>query len=267
MRLPRISMTSVFLSLFVIFGSLNDAHAIPAFARKYGLRCSACHLAWPVLNDFGWRFKDNGYQLMNERDAPIWQHPAYWPVTFRITPDWHRESNDKQPIDTPAGPNTSVATITQHGFDLSGLDILTGGTLEKNISFLVTPSADSTATFHFESVWARFDNLLHTTWVNIKMGKFELDNFLSEKRILGLSNNGGFYQNYHFAPPGDNNMWAQIGDNQLGLEWQGHSLNDHTRASASVFSSSDGNVNLVNANTYSGYFTLSQAFDAGGLDL
>ena len=139
---------------------------------------------------------------MNDRDAPIWQHPAYWPVTFRITPNWRRESNDKQPIDTTAGSNTGVATITQHGFDLSGLDILTGGTLDKNISFLLTPSADSTATFHFESAWARFDNLLHSTWLNIKMGKFELDNFLSEKRILGLSNNGGFYQNYHFAQIG-----------------------------------------------------------------
>jgi len=27
--------------------------AIPAFARKYGLACSACHTAWPELNNFG----------------------------------------------------------------------------------------------------------------------------------------------------------------------------------------------------------------------
>ena len=27
--------------------------AIPAFARKYGLPCSACHTAWPELNNFG----------------------------------------------------------------------------------------------------------------------------------------------------------------------------------------------------------------------
>ncbi len=33
---------------------------IPAFARKYGLRCSACHTVWPELNAFGQRFKDNG---------------------------------------------------------------------------------------------------------------------------------------------------------------------------------------------------------------
>ena len=45
-----------------------------------------------MLNFFGQKFKDNGYQLMNDRDAPIWQNPGYWPVTFRITPIWHRVS-------------------------------------------------------------------------------------------------------------------------------------------------------------------------------
>ena len=32
---------------------------------------------------------------MNDRDAPIWQNPGYWPVTFRITPIWHRVSTGK----------------------------------------------------------------------------------------------------------------------------------------------------------------------------
>ena len=63
------------LSIFFL-SSVNQAHALPAFARKYGLRCSACHEAWPMLNYFGQKFKDNGYQLMNDRDAPIWQNPA-----------------------------------------------------------------------------------------------------------------------------------------------------------------------------------------------
>ncbi len=84
----------------------------PRSLRKYGLRCSACHEAWPMLNYFGQKFKDNGYQLMNDRDAPIWQNPGYWPVTFRITPFWHRESKDKVQIDTPAGPSTGQAQIT-----------------------------------------------------------------------------------------------------------------------------------------------------------
>src|SRR5271167_3852116 len=78
-------------------------HAIPAFARKYGMPCSACHLAWPMLSPFGQAFKDNGYQLGNDRDAPIYQSPAYWPVTFRITPIWHRENQSRAAVDGPAG--------------------------------------------------------------------------------------------------------------------------------------------------------------------
>ena len=92
------------LFLFFLLCSVSDANAIPAFARKYGLRCSACHEAWPMLNYFGQKFKDNGYQLMNDRDAPIWQNNGYWPVTMRITPNWHRESTNKVAIDTGAGP-------------------------------------------------------------------------------------------------------------------------------------------------------------------
>ncbi len=33
----------------------GKVYAIPAFARKYGMPCSACHEAWPKLNNFGQR--------------------------------------------------------------------------------------------------------------------------------------------------------------------------------------------------------------------
>ena len=69
--------SSVFLASLILSFAVGDAHALPAFARKYGLRCSACHEAWPMLNYFGQKFKDNGYQLMNDRDAPIWQNNGY----------------------------------------------------------------------------------------------------------------------------------------------------------------------------------------------
>jgi hypothetical protein len=242
------------------------ANALPAFARKYGLRCSACHESWPMLNYFGQKFKDNGYQLMNDRDAPIWQNPSYWPVTFRITPIWHRVSTGKVLVDSPAGPDTAIKRITKSGFDLSGLDFHTGGTLEKNISFYVLPSSDNTASFHFETVMARLDNLFGSPWLNIKLGKFELDNLLSEKRILTLTANGGIYQLYHFIPQGDGNIWGQIGANQLGVELMGHSYNDRTRYSAALLSSNNGQVSLpYGSNSYSGFFTASQAFDVGKL--
>src|SRR5579859_3509372 len=111
--------------VFLILSTGQSANALPAFARKYGLRCSACHESWPMLNYFGQKFKDNGYQLMNDRDAPIWQNPGYWPVTFRIVPIWHRVSTGKVAVDTYSGGavnGSAVHRVTTSGFDLSGLD-------------------------------------------------------------------------------------------------------------------------------------------------
>jgi hypothetical protein len=263
-KLPRTSsiLAAAFALVSLILSACQPASAFPAFARKYGLRCSACHESWPMLNYFGQKFKDNGYQLMNDRDAPIWQNPAYWPVTFRFTPFWSRESTNKVAVDTPAGQQRFTTT----GFNLGGLDILSGGTLDKNFSVLFVPSSDETGAFHFESANVRFDNLANSPWLNVKVGKFELDSFISEKRELTLSANGATYQLFHFIPVGDGNVFGQLGDNQLGVEWMGHSFDDRTRLSVSVFSSVDGNVDLpYGQNAYTWFAAGSQAFSAGKL--
>src|SRR5271167_4012557 len=260
---PLLASAFAFSTFLLVFlGSTTPGQAIPAFARKYGLPCSACHEAWPMLNTFGQTFKDNGYQLMNDRDSPIWQNPSYWPATFRMTPNWHRESTSQVAIDTPSGGQVPEE-VTTNGFDLSGLDLHTGGTLYKNYSFYLLPSSDPTGAFHFETVMARIDNIGNSPWFNFKLGKFELDNIISEKRILTLSNNGGYYVLYHYIPYGDSNYFGQMGDNQLGAELMGHSANDRTRYSVSLLSSNDGNVGLPTKNAYSAFITASQAFDAG----
>ena len=93
-----------------------------------------------MLNWFGQQFKDNGYQMGNDRDAPIFQSPAYWPATFRITPNWSRNSTDKVAVDGSNGPSANEAKVTTNGFNWSGLDFHTAGTLANNFSFYVLPS-------------------------------------------------------------------------------------------------------------------------------
>jgi len=239
--------------ILVLLGAAQPAYtlppiqkvaAIPAFARKYGLPCSACHTAWPELNYFGLAFRDRGYQMGNDRDSPIWQDPSYWPVTARITPNWHWENTSHQLTDeVTEAPGT---TVTQSGFDLSGMDLWLTGTLFKNISFSILPTTDNTATWHFENAFVRFDNLAGSEWLNVKVGHFELDNLISEKRFLFLSANGGLYQNYHFIPAGDSNNFG-IGDNQSGVEVQGHSANSYTRYTVAFLSSNEGGVGLTSS--------------------
>src|SRR6202048_5190962 len=93
-RLYSMASSIAFASLLaaLMLADSQSARAIQACARRYGMPCSACHEAWPKLNNFGQVFKDNGYQLGNDRDAPIFHEPAYWPVSFRMTPNWHREN-------------------------------------------------------------------------------------------------------------------------------------------------------------------------------
>jgi len=279
-RLTR-PATALLYSCFLLTITLFNCHptsAIPAFARKYGMPCSACHEAWPKLSPFGQQFKDNGYQMGNDRDAPIFQNPAYWPIALRITPNWHLETFNNAVVDGTGGPNSAVENYKTQGFDYTGMDILTAGTLAKDFSFLLVPSSDETGAFHFESVNLRFSNILNSSWFNIKVGKFELDNLQSEKRIMTLSSNGGFYQNYHFQPlvqPGvpEASYTFGIGDNQIGIEWMGHSKNDRTRVSASLLNGTDGNPDFITGNggaagrAYSGFFAASQAFEIGNLGL
>ncbi len=249
--------------------AVHRTAAIPAFARKYNMPCSACHTAWPELNAFGQRFKDRGYQLGNDRDSPIWVNPSYIPFAIRTTPGWRMERTTDQPVDaTPGDPGSGVAvrTITQSGFDISGADLLMLGTLYKDISFGFVPTVEDGEGVGIEAAFVRFDNLLGSSWANLKVGKFEMDNMLSEKRGMMLSSNGAFYQSYHFVPVGDGTDFG-LGDNQIGAEWQGHSDNSYTRFSVAVLSGTDGVPGLVGGKGYDGALMLSQAFDAGRLGL
>ena len=245
-----------------------SVRAIPAFARKYGLPCSACHTAWPELNNFGQVFRDNGYQLGNERDSPHLAEsllfPNYLPHDSELASRVYQPTASRR--DSRRRQYANQRKRDQHGFDLSGFDLWTAGTLYKNISFSLLPSSDSTGAFHFENAFVRFDNLFKSPWLNLKVGKFELDNLISEKRFLFLSGNGGLYQLYHFVPAGDTNDFG-LGDNQLGIALEGHSANSYTRYSVSVLSSNEGNVGLPSNRGYDTYLTFSQAFQTGKLGL
>ena len=256
--------------LMMILAAVRPASALPAFARKYGLPCSSCHEAWPKLNNFGQVFRDNGYQLGNDRDSPIYQSASYFPIMFRVKLGWHLETNDPVPTDiVPGDPGSGTVNekITTSGFDISGVDIFAAGTLYKNISFGVQPFIDNTGNVHLETYFVRFDNLLNSRWLNVELGKFELDTLISQKRILTSSDNGGFYRNYFFRPPGDNNSFGGIGTSQLGVEVLGHSRNSYTRYSFSVLSNNNGNVGLPSSSAYDIYADFTQGFEVPGLGL
>jgi hypothetical protein len=64
----RLQITGLCLAL----GLTSTAHAIPAFARKYGTSCQTCHTVYPKLNPFGEAFRRNGYRFPGV-DSDYWK--------------------------------------------------------------------------------------------------------------------------------------------------------------------------------------------------
>jgi hypothetical protein len=81
----------------------------------------------------------------------------------------------------------------------AGLDFHTGGTLAKEYFVLRTAVFGQHGSVPLRiGLGAPRQSVREQSWINIKLGKFELDNLLSEKRILTLTNVAGVYANYHF---------------------------------------------------------------------
>lgn len=235
------------------------AEAFPAFARKYGLRCTACHEAWPVLNDFGRAFRDNGYQLHLGKDDPTTTPPGYIPWAIRITP--HYEFNSATHQDTDQG----TKTLKSGGVAGVGIDLLTGGTLGKHASFLVVPTGFTEEDgVTLESAWVRFNDIGGSSWLNLKLGKHEVDLPRSGHRPWNLTGTGYLIYGYH--SPGSLSLY-DMGENQRGIEWVGHDRGSLNRASVSVFNveESPGSRNAFDTPGVYFHATHEWLFDGYGL--
>jgi hypothetical protein len=62
-RLLAIFATIAFMSLLILSGVVGEqpSHALPVYARQYGVECATCHSAVPALNSFGMAFQANHF--------------------------------------------------------------------------------------------------------------------------------------------------------------------------------------------------------------
>ena len=59
---------SVALFILILFVSASASHAVPAFSRKEGVQCAACHSAFPALNQLGRTYKLQGYRFSEQQN-------------------------------------------------------------------------------------------------------------------------------------------------------------------------------------------------------
>jgi len=240
------------LAVLSILALATKAEAFPAFARKTGMSCTACHVAWPILNQQGQSFRDNGYQLGLGKDDPVTISSAYVPFAIRSTAGYEYVRTTNQPSDG------DPVTTTTGGVPAPGMDLLTGGVIARDLSYLVVVAgflADEPA--GIESAWARVSNLGGTSWLNVKLGKFELDLPASSHRPVTLTSGYAAYG----AHPWGSAVGFDLGENQVGVEIDGHNARSTTRYAVSLVSASGDPGSSGAWSSPLLYGHLQQAFD------
>lgn len=229
--------------------------AIPAFARKHSFNCNMCHVGFPKLNDWGQRFRDNGYQIPGQEGLEKTVFQTAIPLAFRTNAGGTLYSN---------GQGTTT------GFHLYGLDLLAGGVLHKNISFLFIytpridePAADFTGSGSgnnpaqlaaLESANVVFSNLVQDK-LNLRVGRFEpAYQLLSSKRLYYILQP---YEIYSFM--GSRNGYDSSA-NQIGIEATGR-FNPGLKYAAGYISGSGADPD--NSTYKDVYVTLSKTFGKG----
>ncbi len=63
MKVWTSGLKAILLVFCIVLLMPQPGNAIPAFARKYGVKCYTCHTVPPALNKNGYMFKRLGYRM------------------------------------------------------------------------------------------------------------------------------------------------------------------------------------------------------------
>lgn len=208
MRAPTKALT-VLAMVGALAGLAHSAQAIPVFARKYGFNCTMCHSAYPRLNDFGQRFRRNGYRIPGRENIEKMVYETQAPFAMRTSVGY----NSDVFRNTPDATNVSQ-------FQLNGLDILSAGLLGPNVGYFAvyTPEIKGTRGVAPQTGMLESANVIltmkNTTWFTARIGRFEpAYAVFSAKRSLTVAP----YEVYDFSSPNG----VPFSDTQTGIEFAG----------------------------------------------
>ncbi len=190
----------------------RQASAIPAFAREHGLKCSDCHTAFPLLNEFGMEFKQRGFRLPGEDGKYPWDLKSL-PVSVIGTMQYlNAHRND--PVTSARLSSTSKAEIEE-------VELMAAGTAAPKIGFLAEFAqevADGGA-FGNEQIWIQFSDVLPASVLNLRAGRMLNEQYyLSQKRRLT-------FQQY-LAPVTFNVTGAELNGFWSGFRYAAGVVND-----------------------------------------
>lgn len=173
MRNLKFLITFLIVTIFII----NDAFAIPAFARKYKLSCQTCHAPMPRLKAFGNEFAGNGFQM------PEMESPRYYVETGDPELSLIRDF----PIAVRLEMHAAVKTGDfENGLDFQSpylVKLLSGGALAKDLAyyfyFYMNERGDIVG---IEDAYIMFNNLFDIDF-DIYLGQFQVSDPLFKREL------------------------------------------------------------------------------------
>jgi hypothetical protein len=239
------------ITIFVVAVAIpRPAHAIPAFARKYHVPCTTCHVAITRRNEFGELFRLNGYR---------WPENEATDGATSTTPQSIEMGGNSiftglLPESLPVAisltsaasyvPKTDMAP-SSYTLGTPSPNILFGGSLTRHVTFFGTWSGQGAP----GELFLVLRRLLDRPEINIRVGQFEQSTTL-------FKNNESLISHYML---GDSAVTGfAVSQGRVGAEVQG-ALTAHTFYAVGAVQ--DGGV----GSHIDGYYQISQKF--GGIDL
>src|SRR6266446_6069696 len=232
--LPKLTGRRLIVGALFLIGFLlatGRAEAVPAFARKYGMVCTGCHEAWPVLNNVGREFRDSGYRFGLGRDNLITTHTSYFPLSLIAKPHYGYTKRTHQNTDQ------GLTDLKSGDVTWGAASLFMGGALTDRASFAAYLVDVPNLSPFIPELWVRFNNLMATSWLNFKLGDHEPDTPHSAIRSWSLFGTGFLIYGYH--APGSASL-INLGFEKRGIEYFGHDRGGRNRVALSVFSQQGG---------------------------
>ncbi len=211
MKTLRIALAAAIAAATLLALRPDPTGAVPVFARKYGLNCTNCHSGFPRLNDWGQRFRANGYRLPDREneEKTVLESPPPFALRTSHGYTYERFENGAE------GTNAS-------GFRVHGLDVLSAGVIAPHVSYLMVyppQLAESRGVQGQEGTIEMASVVfsgLGSPWLNVRAGRFEpAYAAFSVKRHLSITP----YEIYDYAFPGG----SPFSETQEGIEVTGSS--------------------------------------------
>ena len=215
MKKPLLPVTIVLMLVVlaaVVLSSARRASAIPAFSREHGLKCSDCHTAFPLLNEFGMEFKQRGFRPPGENGKYPWELKSL-PVSVIGTMQYENAHQDD--------PVTKTRLSTTSKAEIDEVELMAAGTAAPKIGFLAEFAQEVAegGSFGNEQIWLQFSDLLPASLLNLRAGRMLNEQYyLSQKRRLT-------FQRY-LAPVTFNVTGAELNGFWSGFRYAAGVVND-----------------------------------------